>query len=172
MCQDDRIDCVFNFAPDVQGDFEGNIENLKVILKLILQESKIVSNRLAFNVNLLSDSYVGNLQNTSFGHNIVSTLNFYKDKELKEWSSRENIWHEIKIANVDEMLNVITELSMVTSNPGEEKRLLCHMDINTIHENSGYRFGYQSIDEFVDETKKIIMNIKTNFEELGRDVDD
>ena len=61
---------------------------------------------------------------------------------------------------------------MVTSNPGEEKRLLCHMDINTIHENSGYRFGYQSIDEFVDETKKIIMNIKTNFEELGRDVDD
>lgn len=173
MCQDDRIDCIFKFTPDTQGDFEENIKNLKAILKCILQqESRTISNRLAFNVNLLSDPYVGDLQNTSFGHNIVSTLNFYKEKKLKEWSSRENVWHSIKIANIDEMLNVITELSMVTSNSGEEKRLLCHMDINTIPENAGYRFGYESIDKFVDETKKIITNIKTNFEELTRDVKD
>ena len=32
---------------------------------------------------------------------------------------------KIQISNMDEILNVITELSMVTSNPGEEKRLFC-----------------------------------------------
>ena len=44
------------------------------------------------------------------------------------------------------------------------------MDINTIYENVKYRFGYESIDEFVDETKKIIVNIKNNFEELAKSV--
>ena len=172
MCQDDRIDCIFNFTPDIRGDFEESANNLKVILKQILQENRILSNRLAFNVNLLSDSHSDGLKNTSFGHEIVSTLNFYKGKELKEWSSRENVWHTIKIANIDEILNVITELSMVTRNSGEEKRLLCHMDINTIHENTRYRFGYESLDPFVDETKKIIANIKADFEELSKDVEE
>ncbi len=170
MCQDGRIDCFFNFTPDTQGDFEQNIKNIKLIFKQLLKENQVIANRLAFNVNLLSDSYVGDLRNKGFGYNMESTLDFYKGKELKEWSSRENVRHKIQISNMDEILNVITELSMVTSNPGEEKRLFCHMDINTIYENVKYRFGYESIDEFVDETKKIIVNIKNNFEELAKSV--
>lgn len=171
MCQDNRIDCIFNYQNGCQGCYEKDIDNLRDILSLILSEYEIISNRLAININILSDSYNGNLQNTNFGQNIVSTLDFYKGKELREWSSRDNLRYPIKIGDKEEMLNVITELSMVISQPEREKRLLCHMDINTIPENIGYRFNYEKMLCFVSEVKKVITDIKNNFEELSNNAE-
>lgn len=167
LCQDERIDCIFHFNADNQGDFNQNVKDIQDVFCLILNEHKIVSNRLGFNINLVSDAYAGKLQHTDFGQSMVSTLDFYKEKELKEWSSRENVRYPVQIADAEEMLNVITELSAVADDTGEEKRLLCHMDINTIPENQEYRFQGDMILEFADAINEIVWNIKSNFEELS-----
>lgn len=169
VCKDERIDCIFSFKEENQGDFDENVESMQQIICMILKEHEVIANRLAININLLSDAYAGRLQDTDFGRSLVSTLDFYREKELKDWASRENVRHPVKIADKEEMLNVITELNTVTDNSGEEKRLLCHMDINTIHENQEYRFDDQKMQEFINEVKDIVINIKTNFEELSRD---
>lgn len=166
ICQDNRIDCILNFTSKNQGSLN-DIAYLQKIIRLIMKEYEIISNRMAWNIDLLSDFYDSKLQNTSFGQNVVSTLDFYKEKELKEWSFRENMWYPIRIAENKEILNVITELRMVTSNSGDEKRLLCHMDINTIPERTGYRFDEKKVEEFVEEVKKIVVRIKDNFEEVS-----
>lgn len=171
ICQNNRIDCMFNYNADNQCDLNESIDDLKKIIILILKEFEIISNRLAININILSDSYEGDLKETTFGHNIVSTLDFYKDKELKEWSVRENVRYPIDILDKMENLNVITELSKVVSNPGDENRILCHMDINTIPENMGYRFNYEKMECFIESVKSIINNIKVNFEELSNHVE-
>lgn len=167
ICQDDRIDCIFNFNEDNQSNLEEDIQNLKEILKQILQQNKIICNRLAFNINLLSRTYIKELQSTSFGHNITSPLNFYRGKNLNEWFLRENVRCPIKILKNDELINIITELSLITSNQKFKNRLLCHMDINTIPENIGYRFHYESLDDFVNEANKFITEIRNDFKELS-----
>lgn len=171
ICQDERIDCIFNFNQDDRCNFESELQKLKTILLLIMTEYKIISNRFALNINLLSESYWEELQNTKFGQNVVSPLSFYNNKEVKEWSMRENSWHPIVISNEEDTLNVITELSMVTNDQQTEKRILCHMDINTIPGNSGYRFNKDSLNEFVKETSSIAEEIKTNFEGLSNNVE-
>lgn len=171
MCQDERLDCIFNFNQDSECVFENEIQKLENILALIMREYNIVSNRLALNVNLLGESYSGGLQNTTLGQHIVSSLNFYNNKILKEWSMRENVWHPITISNQEEMMNVITELSMVTNNQENENRILCHMDINTIPENTGYRFNAESLREFVSGTELVASEIKTNFEGVSNNAE-
>lgn len=167
ICQNNRIDCMLNYGEDNQCEINESIDALKQIILLILKEFDILSNRLALNVNILSDVYEGDLKGTKFGRKLVSTLDFYKDKELSEWSTRKNVRYPIKICDKEEILNVITEFSKVTRNPGEENRILCHMDINTIPENTGYRFNYEKMDSFVENIKDIVNDIKTNFEELS-----
>lgn len=171
MCQNDRIDCIFNFNQENECVFETEIQGLENIIELIMTEYDIMSNRLAFNVNFLGDSYSNYLQDTNFGQNIISSLDFYNNKTLKEWSTRENVWHPIMISGQEEMLNVITELSMVISNQEDEKRLLCHMDINTIPENSRYRFNAEKLREFVSGAQAIAIGIKTNFEGLSNNAE-
>lgn len=171
ICQDERIDCIFNFNQDDKCDFESELQKLEKILLLIMSEYKIVSNRFALNINLLSEPYFGELQNTIFGKSVVSSLKFYDNREFKEWSMRENSWYPITISNEEDTLNVITELSMVTNDQQNEKRILCHMDINTIPENSGYRFNTDSLNDFVIETGVIAKEIKANFEELSNNVE-
>ena len=171
ICQNERIDCIFNFNENDKCDFENELKKLKCILLLIMNERNIVSNRLALNISLLSEPYFGELQNTIFGKNLVSSLKFYEDKEFKEWSMRENSWCPITISEKEDMLNVITELNMVTNEQQNEKRILCHMDINTIPENQEYRFNGDSLKDFVFGTEVIAEEIKANFEELSNNVE-
>lgn len=170
VCQNNRIDCMFNYNAENQCDLNESLDELKSIIVIILNEFEILSNRLAVNINILSDPYEGDLKETNFGRSIVSTLDFYRDKDLKEWSTRENVRYPINICGQEEILNVITELSKVTSNPGDENRILCHMDINTIPENTGYRFNYDKMGCFVEQVKDISGSIKLNFEELSNHV--
>lgn len=171
ICQDERIDCIFNFDQNDKCDFEGELQKLKKILFLVMTEYNIFSNRFALNVDLLSKPYSGEFQNTIFGKKAASLLKFYTDRKLKEWSMRENSWCPITISAQEEMLNVITELSMVTNDQQNEKRILCHMDINTIPDNSEYRFVADSLNDFTHETCAIAKEIKANFEELSNNVE-
>lgn len=164
ICQNDRIDCIFNFNDNCNLKYE--LKKLVDVMSVIMEEYGIISNRLALNIDLLSNPYNDNFQSSSFGRNIILPLKFYTNKELKEWSMRENSWCSINIDESEEIVNVISELGTARNNQNNEKRILCHIDINTIPENTEYRFNKNSLNAFIDEVEKIAVEIKKNFEEL------
>ena len=165
-CMNERIDVVLN-GTEKNQDFtvEERILYARSVLYMIMKKYHIFSNRLALNISLLSNPIEGSVQETPLGKKLCSTLDFYSDNSLEEWSSRVNARKSIKIEN-DELLNIITELSLFVDGSGK-KRFLCHMDINTIFENSGYRFSFESLERFDCEVKKIVNEIAHNFEEVN-----
>lgn len=166
-CMNERIDVVINGTGKNQTiPIEEHIEFARSALMKIMEKNHIYSNRLAINISLLSDIIEDPIQETSFGKKLCNTLAFYDGVPLEEWSSRVNARKSIQVDN-SELLNVITELSSVLDNTSGKKRFLCHMDINTIFENAGYRFSAGSLEKFDGEVMKIIAEIKHNFEETS-----
>ena len=163
LFQPNRIDVIFN----LQGELQSDLNQAKTVIKYILCECNCTSNRLAINIDLLSEPYVGDIKKSKFGSKIMFFLDYYKDQDLIEWSARENIHQNITVNGEKETLNVITELSLVTYNSDNTKRVLCHIDINTVAENNNYRFDSNAFDDFLNETTTIIQKIKDNFEELN-----
>ena len=166
VCKNERIDVVINGTDKNQTiPIEEHIGFARNALMKIMENSHIYSNRLAINISLLSDIIEDPIQETPFGKKLCNTLAFYYGVPLEEWSSRVNARKAIQVDN-NELLNVITELSSVLDNTSGKKRFLCHMDINTIFENTGYRFSAGSLEKFDGEVMKIIAKIKHNFEEM------
>lgn len=166
MCMDNRIDCLLNFNSEYQDTIDNGLQFCKDVLSIIMNNFSILGNRLAININEVSNFVSPELQKTKFGQSIVKVLDFYKDKTLDEWSTRANNRFPIEISGRQEILNVITELNIAQNNQSREKRILCHLDINTIAENQRFRFSKDDLSSFICETEKIIENIRNNFEEL------
>ena len=168
-CMNDRIDVLINGTNSNQNvSIEDHIIFARQALTVIMENNHIYSNRLALNVSVLSDVINGPVQATALGRKLCSTLGFYEGRSLEEWSSRVNSRIPIQIDS-EEVLNVITEISSVFDSAVEKKRFLCHMDINTIFENSGYRFSSGSLERFDNEAIKIVAGIKQSFEEANND---
>ena len=165
ICRNERIDCLLNLAANEDSKFENNIEFAKKVVVLIMKSYSVQSNRLALNVNLLGNQ----IQKMKFDKNIIPALDLYNGKDIKEWSLRNNMSFPIKISEKDENVNVITELGIAVNKVSDEKRMLCHIDINTMPENTGYRFSYENFESFIKETQKIVLTIKSNFEERYSD---
>ena len=166
-CMNERIDVVINGTDKNQTiPIEEHIEFARNALMKIMMKNNVYSNRLAINVSLLSDLIEEPIQKTPLGKELCNTLAYYSGISLDEWSSRVNARRSIQVDN-KELINVITELSSVLDNTCGKKRFLCHMDINTIFENAGYRFSAESLEKFDGEIMKIVKEIKHNFEEAS-----
>ena len=166
-CLNERIDVTINGTDKNQAiSIEEHIGFARSALAKIMEKNHIYSNRLAINISLLSDLIKDSIQETPLGRKLCNTLDFYNGTSLEEWSSRVNARKSIQVDN-SELLNVITELSSVLDNESGKKRFLCHMDINTIFENEGYRFSAGSLEAFDGEVMKITDEIKHNFEEVS-----
>lgn len=164
-CMNERIDVTINGTDKNQAiSIEEHIDFARCALTKLMEKNHIYSNRLAINISLLSDLIDDPIQETPLGRKFCNTLAFYNGMALEEWSSRVNARKTIEVDN-SELLNVITELSSVLDNSSGKKRFLCHMDINTIFENTGYRFSAGSLEKFDGEVMKIVAEIKHNFEE-------
>lgn len=169
VCMNERIDVIFNGNKDNQDTtIEDFLEFAEKALAFVMKQNNVYSNRLAINISLLSDVFEKELRDTKLGKKLCNTLDFYNDGEIEEWLTRTNSRRCINMPQ-NEVLNVITELSVVKENVTNNKRFLCHMDINTIQENAGYRFAFSDLNCFKHEVLEIIQNLKTNFEELGID---
>lgn len=167
ICMDNRIDCLINFNSDYQDTIDDSLQFCQDVLAIIMDNFPILGNRLAVNINELSNSFSPKLFESKLGQSVITVLDFYDDKTLDEWSTRANNRFPIKISGKLETLNVITELTLVQNNQNNnEKRILCHLDINTISENQGFRFRIDDLSSFICESKKIIHNIINNFKEL------
>ncbi len=165
ICRNERIDCILNVPTDEKSELESSVEFAKKIVILIMENYSVQSNRLALNINLLGNQ----IQKMEFNKKIMPALDFYDGKEIKEWSLRNNMSYNINVSGKNENLNVITELGIAVNNISNEKRVICHMDINTMPENTGYRFKYDDFESFVEETQKIALTIKSNFEDWCSD---
>ncbi len=159
---------MLNFNSEYQDTISNGLQFCQDVLAIIMDNFPILGNRLAININELSDSFSPELFNTELAQSVISVLDFYKDKSLDEWSTRANNQFPIQISGKTEILNVITELTLAQSSQNNEKRILCHLDINTIPQNQGFRFNKNDVSSFICEAKKIICNIINDFEGLDR----
>ena len=166
MCMDNRIDCVFNFDPSCDDTLETSISFCKKVLNIIMQEYSILGNRLAINVNKISSALPENFKETHFGKKLIVCLDYYEQKNLVEWSTRYNTRTQVEISNKNEVLNVITDLTLAKDMQNESKKILCHLDINTVPENQAYRFSCEDLEAFMKESIKVITPIINDFERL------
>ena len=165
-CMNERIDIVINGTQNNQSvPIEEHLEFARTVLDFLMEEYHTYSNRLAINISLLSDIIQKSIRETAIGKKMCSTFDYYQGKELDEWSSRVNTKQSIQMAR-EELLNVITDISVVKDNKSNKKRFMTHMDINTVFENNGYRFAANDLGLFIEKVIGIVNNIKNNFEEL------
>ena len=133
------------------------------MLTQLMEDASIYSNRLALNVNILSEALTSEFRDTSIGKKMYQTLNFYKDAPIEEWSSRVNSRVKIQMKK-EETLNVINDISIVNEKGTRNKRILCHLDINTAQENTAFRFSSGDLQPFSTEVLKIVEQIRNDFE--------
>ncbi len=162
-CLGNRIDVMININNNIE--LKNHLDYEQKILSMIMEKEKIQSNRLAINVDFISDVFNGNLRDTKMGKNLCKTFKFYDNLSLNEWAIRMNSRKEITI-NEPEILNVVSEISIMNEDNSQNYRFLCHVDINTVQETSKYRFDFSNIKKFENESLCIITDLKENFEEL------
>ena len=163
-CLNDRIDV--NIHPNNENqniEIKEHIEFARAAMNIIMNNNGILANRLAINAFLLSKTFDKNIQETKLGGKYCQLLDFYTGKQIEEWFVKTNSRRNI-IVEQEETLNVITELSTVIDKATAKKRFLCHMDINTLFENNGYRFSTNNLEKFDEEVLSIINEIKTNYD--------
>ena len=124
---------------------------------------EIKGNRLAVNINLLGDRIINNSVAEYFNNNIKA-FKFYKDKNISDWNYSTTAKSFITINNLNEELNIITNLNTISNIDNLEKRLLCHFDINTVKENTNERFINENINDFLENLKIILKELIANFE--------
>lgn len=168
---DERIDLNYNFSnvtPQEPDTFLDQLKDNSIrILGMLIKLYNIKGTRLAININILGNNLIDNKVNYYYVK-CIKGLDYYKDKNLLEWSFNTNSRVEADINNKIELLNVITNLSMATNRDIKEKRLLCHFDINTIGENIVHRFEAEEWISFIKETKPIIIELIDSFKEIEK----
>lgn len=167
LCMDNRIDIIFNTNADVALDYKRHIVIAESILKLIMDEEEIIGNRLAFNIQIIGAKSIGDV--SAFVSKYGKPLSFYENRAIEEWVLRYNSREPIDMAGKSETLNVVTNLSIVQNVDTAEKRILCHMDINTLAEQATFRFSSDSVTLYIAAITPIIDAIKTNFESVEND---
>ena len=166
ICTENRIDCVFNFDIDHQEGIEDKFNIASEIIQFIMKKAKVFANRLALNVTCLSNICNGN---SVFEKQVMYVGPFYKNKTIKEWSSRTNARGMMSINGIEESLNIITEYTYATEQTTKETRIICHTDINTIPENKDFRFESDSIAIFKKQARSIFLEIQDDLEGLIQD---
>lgn len=161
ICRNERIDCILNVSVNKEAEIENDVEFAKQIITLIMKKYSIQSNRLALNINCLGNQ----IEEMKFDGKIIPALKFYQNKDIKEWNLRNNTSYPITISKKQEYINIITELGIAINSLNKQKRTICHVDINTLPESKGYRFNCEDFERFIEETQKIVWNIKSDFDE-------
>jgi len=162
-CTDDRIDCTLTFSQDTQSDFKKSLLFCAKVLDTIIDNFHIYGNRLAINIGQLSNKLPDNILESKLGSSMVSVFNFYQEHELSDWSTNANSIVDININDNLEKINVNTQLQAGRDNESNCKILICHLDINTLETNKGYRFSKNELHDFVEKTIPCIEQILNEF---------
>lgn len=160
VCSDDRIDCAVNFESSALND---KLDFCVKALSIFTDEYDILGNRLAINIDLYSENSLKKF----FNSNAFSSLfTFYKNHTLKDWSTTANTQFGVKIDKREETVNFNTLLKSIPESPTNKRSVLCHLDINTLPTNRGYRFSSSSLKSFAQNTFSHIEKLSTEFMEI------
>ena len=161
----ERIDISYNkvVSTDISiADFYSMAEKA---LNAIMSNAKLMSNRLAVNIQMLVELQAIDQLNV-LGNSLIKSADYYGDKSLCEWSTRVNSRSSICIDGTDEDINTITDISTAQSVQGQKPGLLYHIDINTIPQNTGLRFTSSALKPFIDGVIPIATQIIKDVERL------
>ena len=161
----ERIDINYNRIDGTEigiGDFYIFAEN---ILSKIITYSDLISNRLAMNIQYVCDA-LDACMIMHTGKKLLKNVAYYDDKDLSEWSMRTNSQVDIKIEDLQEKLNVITNISSGQEISTDKPVILFHIDINTLPQNQAMRFSSDSLRYFVKESQPIAEELIDDVERL------
>lgn len=162
----ERIDINYNKIDSLdEVEFNEFYSFALTILSEIADYSGVKSNRLAMNVQQVCELNSFEQQRDK-GKKYVKCVDYYHNKDLAEWSMRTNSQVKIDISNVEEKLNVITEISSAQDISGQKAAVIFHIDINTIPQRNDIRFDKDSLVSFVEKTGPIAKEIIEDVEEL------
>ncbi len=162
-CTDDRIDCIINFDHSKQPNLKESLSFCQTVLSTIVETFRIYGNRLAINIRQLSNRLPENIFDSKLGASMVSVFKFYQENQLSDWSTNANSRIDIKINDMLEKTNVNTKLQAGMDHSDNSKIVICHLDINTLAENKGYRFSSSDILPFIEGTTPYIEQILNEF---------
>lgn len=160
----DRIDVTYNRVDEKgvsQEDFYAFAVN---VLSVIIDNSNIVANRLAANIQFICAMSDFNVMYAK-GKELLKNAAYYDNKDYSEWSLRTNALDSINIIGSDEGINVITDISSA-QDPTGKALIAFHIDINTFPQNTNSRFGKDALEPFVSSIIPIASNIAADMERL------
>lgn len=161
----ERIDVNYNRVVSTEIAMNDYFDLAEKALNAIMGNSNLMSNRLAINIQMLSElQHID--QFNALGNALIKSANYYNDKSLFEWSTRVNSKSTIRIAEKEEGINTITNISTAQSIQGQKPGLLYHIDINTLPQNEGMRFDKSSLRSFIDNVTPIATQIINDVERL------
>ena len=149
-----RIDFVSLFTDQTQDIIDERFNQGVKILQTILLKTGITANRLALNIDLYCTDYDKEKM-------VFKPLPFYSERDLKEFTSRINSDYEIDVLENKEKLNVITSFVINDEKNGGIDILRCHLDINTVAQNSDYRFRHEELADYILKTKALSNSLIT-----------
>lgn len=166
VCMDNRIDCIISKNVSETIDLEKDLLKAQEILNVIISNYNILGNRLAINIDAIGNKKINDFSTTKFGSVLASSINYYNGKIISEISANLNTRIPIHLYEMEEMVNVITNISTAVNNKDQSNLLLCHIDINTVPENQRLRFKDDVLEQFVNQIKGIIRQIIEEFEAM------
>ena len=152
----DRIDLYLslgvNSAPLTLDD---SITDGKQLMDIIMQNDSIKGSRLAINCWFEDAELTEQLSFSTTGMgDAYTTINYYNEKPVFEWSTMMNSRTDILLGQETEVLNVITRLELF------DRIRRYQIDINTTHEHNEIRFSSKLYHEFLDNAISIIRQIQ------------
>ena len=164
----DRIDINYNRRTSAELSLSEFYAMAESILSAIMRSCSFQANRLAANIQMLVElESIDHAQ--KLGKRLLKSAEYYNDKLFCEWSTRVNAQSSIKIGDIAERLNVITDISSTQSVQGEQIAVIYHMDINTLPQNINMRFDNSSLRPFTDSILPIAEKITNDVERLVLD---
>lgn len=159
-CMDNRIDSVIIGSDQLNPPtLESYVNTAVAAISIVLRKFNVDGNRLALNVYSWGQPRPGLVFKANEISSHSSVLAYYTEKELFEWSSRVNTRVGTEIRGKQEILNVLTDLSIIRNEIDNMRRLQCLVDINTIGENTAMRFNPEDLSPFCSESVAIANEI-------------
>jgi len=151
----DRINIIKN-PTDIKGSNLGTIEQFSAdvsnFFARILKFSQ-KANRLALSSNIILEEMPEEKLNNIY-EKLFNPIRLYSDNKPAEWSSRSVSCIKKQVSSVEETINFVSEVNRVNGQISLNQaymsldRVAINLDINTILNNSKYRFGESEIADF------------------------
>lgn len=163
VCQPERIDVSYEDTFELAEGKE-IIAKLERILAVFMNKFNLTANRIAINTESLGEKYDDSISETKAWKKHGNTMNYYRNRNICEWSEHVNSREEIEIDD-SETINVIYDVTTVVENVTQEKKILLHVDINTAQENTSFRFKEKALHTFSSQILPIVGSIHDSFQE-------